>query len=268
MGCFIGCENKYELQERGTVSVYSYSACWTNCMLSEKDEYDTAFRSAKVRYGFDEFQISGKRVLFALEKEADIKADVESAKILYLMERLKGKLHRRETALKRLDEYNCKEQYDNKNYTNAFLKRCLNRGSRLYQKQFLKKSSQTGFKSASLPEIKEQIIVNTYKSKQKEDYIPVIGEKLLKAAKLKNTEAQFLLHAVYELGIGVNVDLIESRAWLEVAVSQDPPFGSHLIEYSSKFLDAEQTSKALGRAQYFRKQYTNLYEQPAKVILQ
>ncbi len=103
--------------------------------------------------------------------------------------------------------------------------------------------------------------------KHDDDFSSEIVNKLVKAARQKEAGAQFLLSAALEMGVGVDVDLIESRAWLEVAVSQNPPYGKRLIEQASVLLDGEDVVKAMGRASELRKKYTNLYDNPATVII-
>ena len=264
------CSASYEsAQDRS--SVYVYSACFIGCVV-KNDEYDSVFRIGSLPIlDRNDYINRGTKILAVLDAEDNAREHVACAKVLFITERMKGKLARRQAAIKKLDEYICAHPEDKKNRLGLAGWRCaengdgesypatLNPGNALYY--VLEK------KPGLLTDEQKEVILKAYLTKQDLDYSEKIAEKLLRAAKEKDVGAQFLLYAALEDGIGIDADLVESRAWLDVAVSQNPPKGKQLVERAWMLLNDEQTVEANGRADVLRKNYTDLFKQPAQVLI-
>ncbi len=95
-------------------AVDAYGACFIHCIIGD-DAFDNVFRnnySHLVR--FDEYASVGSKVLRHLENEGTPKADVAYAKILFFLERTKGKLTRRKIAFDDFQRDICAKRRDMK----------------------------------------------------------------------------------------------------------------------------------------------------------
>ena len=87
------------------------------------------------------------------------------------------------------------------------------------------------------------------------------------AAKKGDSEAQFCLADVYLEGIGRDKSYKEAFAWAYVAHILVSPRGDQVLEYASTHLTPTERIDALGLGEQYLRAYTNVLNEPSKVII-
>lgn len=118
----------------------------------------------------------------------------------------------------------------------------------------------------------DQAITNMLRNLSSNDNIVVLNEEyfkpILKFAKLGNIDAQFCVAVLYEFGLGTKRAVPIAYGFAAAAVAQNPPFGEEFREDIASKLSPNGQAQGIEAANQIMKNFTDLYDQPVKVLIQ